>query len=496
MAAASVAAMIGFGLQPVPTCSSLHQAVGLSQGNSGGTEIRSYWGGVCSVARPFTHQQEEETRRSVQCHGFFSDLKNSVLTRLNKGNGSPTQRADGGAGDDSERPPVWPPPEGTQEEFEETPYVPEVDEGVSLDESILMEIASKGSTEVRVANVEKVFQSPTGPKKVVQNVSLTVEPGKLVALVGPSGSGKTTLLRMIAGLEATTSGKVFFNGKDETHVPVQDRDVGFMFQSYALFKHMTVAANIGYGLKTAKRRGKLTEEQIKQRVDDLLNLVQLSAYGDRYPPQLSGGQRQRVALARALATEPRLLLLDEPFGALDNVVKQELRSWVKKLQRALKITTIFVTHDQDEALEMADHMIVFNRGQIAQQGKPFEVFWRPNSPFVMNFLADPNIIPSTCLAVRRSGLRTTKPLVMLKPDDMRIFYEEKLDLPTTPATVVEVNNVGPEVLCELEYDDGVALEFWLQRYDFEEKPLEVGQRVHVQLKPLLLKAFSQEELQG
>ncbi|CAM6095806.1 unnamed protein product [Calypogeia fissa] len=149
--------------------------------------------------------------------------------------------------------------------------------------------------------------------------------------------------------------------------------------------------------------------------------------------------------ARALATEPRLLL-DEPFGALDNVVKQELRSWMKKLQRALKITTIFVTHDQDEALEMADHMIVFNRGQIAQQGKPFKVFWRPNSPFVMNFLADPNIIPSTCLAVRRSGLRTAKPLVMLKPDDMRIFYEERLELPTTPATVVEVNNVGPEVL--------------------------------------------------
>ncbi|KAL2619858.1 hypothetical protein R1flu_000063 [Riccia fluitans] len=437
---------------------------------------------------------QSASRRSVQCNGIFSDLKGNLLSKFKGGKRESGTR---------KQPPIWPPPEDADESDQEdvtdedvAPYVPEVNKDAELDESVLKEIASKGATEVRVVDVDKVFLTSQGEKKVVRGVSLRVEAGQLVALVGPSGSGKTTLLRMIAGLEPTSAGKVYFNDEDLTNVCVQDRDVGFMFQSYALFKHMTVAANVAYGLSTSKRKGTLTPGQIKKRVDDLLSLVQLSEYGERYPPQLSGGQRQRVALARALATEPRLLLLDEPFGALDVVVRQELRTWVKKLQKALNITTIFVTHDQDEALEMADYMVVFHRGRILQEGPPFEVYERPNSAFVMNFISDPNVIPATCLAVRRSGFRTTKPYVLVRPDDLTIFYEEKLDLPTTPATVIEVNNMGPEVLCEIKYDDDVTLEFNRQRYDFEEQPLEVGQRVHLQLKPLLLKAFSEEDLKA
>ncbi|BBN15518.1 sulfate/thiosulfate transport system ATP-binding protein [Marchantia polymorpha subsp. ruderalis] len=448
---------------------------------------------VLSSARPAEWTRQNASRRSVESNGIFSNLKSNLLTRFKGGNQQSTS---------DKKPPIWPPAQDADEsdqeltEEDDKPYVPEVNKDAELDESVLKEIASKGATEVRVVDVDKVFLTSQGMKRVVKNVSLRVEAGQLVALVGPSGSGKTTLLRMIAGLEPTSAGKVYFNDEDLTDVHVQDRDVGFMFQSYALFKHMTVAANVGYGLSTSKRRGKLTPEQIKKRVDDLLSLVQLSEYGDRFPPQLSGGQRQRVALARALATEPRLLLLDEPFGALDIVVRQELRTWVKKLQKALNITTIFVTHDQDEALEMADYMVVFHRGRILQEGAPFEIYERPNSAFVMNFISDPNVIPATCLAVRRSGYRTTKPYVLVRPDDVTIFYEEKLDLPTTPATVLEVNNMGPEVLCEIKYDDGVTLEFNRQRYDFEDQPLEVGQRVHLQLKPLMLKGFSPEDLKA
>eukprot|EP00270_Netrium_digitus_P011509 TRINITY_DN3669_c0_g1_i1.p1 TRINITY_DN3669_c0_g1~~TRINITY_DN3669_c0_g1_i1.p1 ORF type:complete len:540 (-),score=127.79 TRINITY_DN3669_c0_g1_i1:177-1796(-) len=433
----------------------------------------------------------------------------AIFTKGGKGSSSKSSRGDEDGEEKRENPlgsgglAPWQTPldpmleeiEREKEQHEEIPYVPEVDENADLNSELLKEIASKGATEIRVDRVDKTFFSRSvGAKTVIHNVSLTVEPGSMVALVGPSGSGKTTLLRMIAGLEPMTSGRILFDGEDMAEVAVQDRDVGFMFQSYALFKHMTVADNIAFGLRTRKRRGSISEETVKKRVADLLDLVQLTELENRYPPQLSGGQRQRVALARALAQQPRVLLLDEPFGALDVLVRTELRSWVRRLQRALRITTIFVTHDQEEALEMADVMVVFRRGRIIQEGHPFEVYHQPNGPFVMNFMTDPNILRSNCMAVRRSGLRTSKPYVMLRATDAEIFWEERLELPTTPATVTYVNNMGAAVEVEVKYDDGEPMSWCMQRYDWEEMPMEVGMRVHLQLKPLLLMPFSPDQL--
>jgi len=220
----------------------------------------------------------------------------------------------------------------------------------------------------------------------LDNVSLKVEEGELVALLGPSGSGKTTLLRIIAGLDFPESGSVFFDDRDATRLKIQKRRVGFVFQNYALFRHMTIYKNIAFGLEVVRRKHRLKPAQIRERVFELLRLVQLSGFENRLPAQLSGGQRQRIALARALAIEPRILLLDEPFGALDAMVRKELRSWVKQLQRQLKITTIFVTHDQDEALEIADRIVVMNTGRIEQIGTPAEVCEEPATPFVWEFL--------------------------------------------------------------------------------------------------------------
>eukprot|EP00271_Cylindrocystis_brebissonii_P000154 TRINITY_DN1019_c0_g2_i1.p1 TRINITY_DN1019_c0_g2~~TRINITY_DN1019_c0_g2_i1.p1 ORF type:complete len:634 (-),score=63.93 TRINITY_DN1019_c0_g2_i1:591-2492(-) len=401
-----------------------------------------------------------------------------------------------GAGDQI-TPPAWGPDGGLEAEVEDEPYIPEVNEGASLKEDLLKELSNKGPTSVRVEGICKTFVSRSvGERQVLRDVSLEVAPGTMVALVGTSGSGKTTLMRVIAGLEPPTRGKVLFDGVDVTDVRVQDRDVGVMFQSYALFQHMTVSDNVMYGLNTKKRKGELTEAQKQKRVDDLLDLIQLPGLGARYPRQLSGGQRQRVALARALATQPRVLLLDEPFGALDAIVRSELRGWVRKLQKALKITTIFVTHDQEEALEMADVMVVFHRGVIQQMGPPFDIFRRPSTPFVKNFVCDPNIFRSSSLAVRRSGLRTAKPFVLVRPDDVVFFNEEKRVLNTTPATVTLARNLGPEVEVEITFDDGEMLEFLRMRYDWEEAPLEVGQRVHLQLKPMHLMPFYPEELKG
>jgi sulfate transport system ATP-binding protein len=220
----------------------------------------------------------------------------------------------------------------------------------------------------------------------LDNVSLKVEEGELVALLGPSGSGKTTLLRIIAGLDFPDSGSVLFDDRDATRLKIQKRRVGFVFQNYALFRHMTIYKNIAFGLEVVRRKDRFKPAQIRERVFELLRLVQLSGFENRLPAQLSGGQRQRIALARALAIEPRILLLDEPFGALDAMVRKELRSWVKQLQRQLRITTIFVTHDQDEALEIADRIVVMNTGRIEQIGTPGEVCEEPATPFVWEFL--------------------------------------------------------------------------------------------------------------
>jgi sulfate transport system ATP-binding protein len=225
-----------------------------------------------------------------------------------------------------------------------------------------------------------------GSYLALDNVSLQIEDGELLALLGPSGSGKTTLLRIIAGLDFPDSGSVLFDDQDATLFKIQKRRVGFVFQNYALFRHLTVYKNIAFGLEVAPKKERLRAAKIRERVFELLGLVQLAGYENRLPSQLSGGQRQRIALARALAIQPRILLLDEPFGALDAMVRKELRSWVKQLQRQLKITTIFVTHDQDEAIEIADRIVVMNSGHIEQIGTPAEVCEEPATPFVWEFL--------------------------------------------------------------------------------------------------------------
>jgi sulfate/thiosulfate transport system ATP-binding protein len=225
-----------------------------------------------------------------------------------------------------------------------------------------------------------------GDYLALDNVSVEIEEGELVALLGPSGSGKTTLLRTIAGLDFPDSGSIRFDDEESTGLNIQKRRVGFVFQNYALFRHMTVYKNIAFGLEVARGNRKLSNGQIRERVLELLSLVQLPGLERRYPAQLSGGQRQRVALARALAIEPRILLLDEPFGALDAIVRKELRLWVKELQHNLKITTLFVTHDQDEAIEIADLIVVMNKGRVEQIGTPAEVCEEPATPYVSEFL--------------------------------------------------------------------------------------------------------------
>ena len=240
---------------------------------------------------------------------------------------------------------------------------------------------------IEIRNVSKQF----GDFQALRDVSLDIKSGELIALLGPSGCGKTTLLRIIAGLETADVGSIHFSGEDTTDVHVRDRNVGFVFQHYALFRHMTVFENVAFGLRVKPRKERPSEAQIKEKVMNLLKLVQLDWVADRFPSQLSGGQRQRIALARALAVEPKVLLLDEPFGALDAKVRKELRRWLRRLHDELHVTSIFVTHDQEEALEVADRVVVINKGKIEQEGTPQEVWENPASPFVYGFLGDVNL---------------------------------------------------------------------------------------------------------
>lgn len=242
---------------------------------------------------------------------------------------------------------------------------------------------------ITVNKVTKRF----GDFPALHGIDLKIEPGEFIALLGPSGSGKTTLLRIIAGLEFQDSGEVLFDGQDVSRIGVGDRGVGFVFQNYALFRHMTVAENVAFGLTVKKRRDRPKKAAIKARAEELLRLVQLEGLGGRLPSQLSGGQRQRVALARALAIEPKLLLLDEPFGALDAKVRKDLRRWLRELHQQMGLTSIFVTHDQEEALELADRVVVMDHGKIDQIGTPEQVYMEPATPFVSTFVGEINKLP-------------------------------------------------------------------------------------------------------
>jgi sulfate/thiosulfate transport system ATP-binding protein len=280
--------------------------------------------------------------------------------------------------------------------------------------------AGKHGFAIRVEQVEQDF----GAFPALRDVSLDIRPGELVALLGPSGSGKTTLLRVIAGLNAPSRGRVLFDGEDATNLRVQDRRVGFVFQNYALFKHMTVADNISYGLRVRPRRERPSRTDIAARVEELLAFVQLDGLGGRYPAQLSGGQRQRVALARALAIEPRVLLLDEPFGALDAKVRKDLRRWLRDIHQRTGLTTVFVTHDQDEAMELADRVVVLNKGRIEQVGTPEELYDRPASPFVLSFVGEAVALPVAVAGGRVSfgGREIHIDSVGLKDGPARVFF--------------------------------------------------------------------------
>jgi sulfate transport system ATP-binding protein len=308
---------------------------------------------------------------------------------------------------------------------------------------------------IEVRNVSKRF----GDFVALENVSITVQDGALTALLGPSGSGKSTLLRVIAGLESADSGEVLIGEEDLTRAPARTRGVGFVFQHYAPFKHMTVHDNVGFGLSVRKWE----KPRIRERVKELLGLVRLDGMADRYPSQLSGGQLQRMALARALAVQPRVLLLDEPFGALDAQVRGELREWLRRLHDEIHVTTIFVTHDQEEAMDVAKQIVVMNSGAIEQAGAPEELYESPANEFVMSFIGPVNRLGDA----------------FLRPHDIQILPAS--DGTGTEALVERVVHLGFEVRVELKLDDG--REIWAQvtRGSAQELELQAGQILSVRL---------------
>jgi sulfate/thiosulfate transport system ATP-binding protein len=348
---------------------------------------------------------------------------------------------------------------------------------------------------ILVKNVSKSFGSFTA----LDNISLEVPQGTLLALLGPSGSGKTTLLRVIAGLEVAESGSVHYDDEDITHQSARHRKVGFVFQHYALFRHMTVAENIGYGLRVRNT----PKAKIRERVDELLRLIRLDGLEGRYPGQLSGGQRQRVALARALAAQPKVLLLDEPFGALDAKVRQELRRWLRRLHDEIHITSVFVTHDQEEALEVADRIVVMNGGKIEQEGTPEELFERPKTPFVITFLGEVNTFHGRVQNGRAifSGMEAPFPghphaaikaaRAYARPHELDI-YRSRIDEQCLPATVRHVNSAGAVAKVELLLlDQETVVQVNLSRERYLELQLRQGDAVFV--VPRQLRIFIAED---
>ncbi len=338
---------------------------------------------------------------------------------------------------------------------------------------------------IEVKNVVKTF----GDFKALADVSLKVETGELIALLGPSGSGKTTLLRIIAGLETGDSGEILFHGEDASDKKTKDRNVGFVFQHYALFRHMTVADNIAFGLRVQPRSIRPSEEKIKAKVKELLNLVQLDWVGDRYPSQLSGGQRQRIALARALAIEPKVLLLDEPFGSLDAQVRKELRQWLRRFHDDLHITSLFVTHDQEEALEVADRIVVMNKGKIEQIGTPQEVYHKPASVFVLNFLGNVNLFQGRVVdgKLYLGKAPADVPEIKGKVKSANLYIRpHQFDISRTSqgdnaikATVQFLNLAGSFVKIDLIGESGNLLQVEISQQEFGNLKLHKGESVFV-----------------
>lgn len=351
---------------------------------------------------------------------------------------------------------------------------------------------------IRVNQINKRFKDFIA----VDNVSLDLPEGQLTALLGPSGSGKTTLLRIIAGLEQADSGSVEFHGEDQTHQHVSERGVGFVFQHYALFKHMTVFENVAYGLTVKPRKVRPSKEAIRKKVMNLLELVQLDWTAHRFPSQLSGGQRQRIALARALAVEPKVLLLDEPFGALDAKVRAELRSWLRRLHDEIHVTSVFVTHDQEEALEVADRIVVMNKGRVEQEGSPEEVYDHPANPFVYQFLGKVNQLDARIdqgqTRIGELQLETPDFQNIAQQDGLAYIRPHEIELRNNnaqgdglAAVIENITVIGPTVRVELKTQASTNLivaELPKQQF----RTLELLQGDPAWIKPLNSKVFLKE----
>jgi len=342
---------------------------------------------------------------------------------------------------------------------------------------------------IEVRHLHKRF----GSTVVCDDLNLDIASGELVALLGPSGSGKTSLLRIIAGLEQADAGSVLFHGADATRADVRDRNVGFVFQHYALFAHMTIFENVAFGLRVRPKATRPRDAAIRARVMELLQLVQLDSLADRFPHQLSGGQRQRIALARALAVEPRVLLLDEPFGALDAKVRKELRRWLRRLHDDVHVTSVFVTHDQDEAMEVADRVVIMNKGRIEQDGTPDHVYDHPATPFVLQFLGDVNLFHGRFgPAPSDGGGPAAEPagdVSYVRPHELQILVAPEAG--TLAVTLSQVLTLGPQARIEFRGDDGGYVDVEMPRAEFaalrERLRLDRGSRVH--LKPRRVTRF-------
>lgn len=326
---------------------------------------------------------------------------------------------------------------------------------------------------IEVRGVKKIFGSHTA----LDRIDLNIETGELVALLGPSGSGKTTLLRIIAGLETADEGQIMFHGRDVKDEKTKDRNVGFVFQHYALFRHLTVFENIAFGLRVKPKAFRPPEKQIQDKVRELLKLVQLDWVAGRYPSQLSGGQRQRIALARALAIEPKVLLLDEPFGSLDAKVRKELRQWLRRFHDDLHITTLFVTHDQEEALEVADKVVVMNQGKIEQVDTPENVYHRPANVFVLNFLGNVNLFHARSESGAHEG--STKKLYV-RPHELTVT-RQSVSADSIKARITFINPAGSGVKIDAVTGDGRIVQAEISQEEY--KLLKLNRNEEICLTP-------------